>query len=60
MEKLAFTARESGAILGVSEWMVYRLIDAGDLSKVPHLGKRVLVARVELERFAAQGLRVAS
>lgn len=57
MEKLAFSARESADILGISEWSVYRLVERGDLAKVPHLGKRVLIARVELERFAAEGIK---
>lgn len=60
MDKLAFSATESAEILGVSRWMIYRLIDAGALAKVPHLGKRVQIARIELERFAACGLKEAS
>lgn len=56
MDKLAYSADEAGAILGVSAWTVYRLVERGDLAKVPHLGKRVLIAGRELERFAAQGV----
>lgn len=57
VEKLAFNARESAEILGVSEWTVYKLVERGDLAKVPHMGKRVLIARAELERFALQGVK---
>ena len=56
MEKLAYSAQEAADLLGVSDWTVYRLVDAGDLAKVPHLGKRVLIAKAELERFAQQGV----
>lgn len=60
MEKLAFNAAEAGEILGVSDWTIYRLVDSGELAKIPHVGKRVLIARAELERFAALGVKVAS
>lgn len=60
MEKLAFNAIEAGALLGVSEWTIYRLVDSGELAKVPHLGKRVLIARAELERFASEGVKAAA
>lgn len=55
--KLAFTAVEAAAMLGVSAWTVYRLVERGDLTKVPHLGSRVLIARIELERFCEQGVK---
>ena len=60
MEKLAFSAKEAADLLGISEWTVYRLVSEGELAKVPYMGKRVVIARVELERFAAQGVKAAS
>jgi excisionase family DNA binding protein len=57
MEKLAFSAAEAAEVIGVSEWTIYRLVERGDLSKLPHLGKRVLIARLELERFAREGVK---
>lgn len=59
MEKLAFSVGEAADMIGVSAWTIYRLVEAGDLTKLPHLGKRVLIARVELERFVAEGVRAA-
>lgn len=56
LEPLAVSAEEAGRALGLSRWHVYRLIDAGVLRKLPHTGRRVLVARAELERFAALGV----
>jgi excisionase family DNA binding protein len=55
MEKLAFSVAESAEILGCSENHVYRMVDAGHLARIPHMGRRVLIARIELERFTAQG-----
>lgn len=60
MEKLAFSAKEAADLLGVSEWTVYRLVDSGDLAKVPYMGRRIVIARLELERFAAEGVKAAS
>lgn len=57
MERLAFSAAEAAQILGISTSSVYKLVEAGVLAKVPHLGSRVLIARVELERFAGEGLK---
>jgi excisionase family DNA binding protein len=60
MDKLAHSVDEAAEMLGISRWSVYRLVESGDLAKIPHLGRRVQVARVELERFAAQGVKAAS
>lgn len=60
MEKLAFSAKEAADLLGVSEWTVYRLVADEVLAKVPYMGKRVVIARHELERFASQGVKAAS
>lgn len=56
MEKLAYSAVEAAGVLGVSDEMIYRLVARGDLAKIPHLGVRVLIAKAELERFAAAGV----
>lgn len=60
MEKLAFSVDEAADVLGLSTWSVYRLVERGDLGRIPHTGRRVLIARIELERFAASGLKAAS
>lgn len=60
MEKVAFSVEEAAESLGVSAWTVYRLVENGHLARIPHMGRRVLIARIELERFAAQGLAEAS
>lgn len=60
MDKLAFSAKEAGDLLGISEWTIYRLVADGEMAKVPYMGKRVVIARAELERFAAQGVKAAS
>lgn len=56
--KIAVSAREAGELLDMSEPAVRRLVAAGVLARIPHTG-RLLIARTELERFAASG-RVAS
>lgn len=58
MDPVALSAAQAGEVLGVSEWTIRRLVKDGHLRKVPYLGDRVLIARVELERFANQGLTV--
>jgi excisionase family DNA binding protein len=60
LPRLAFTVKEAAEILGLGEHTVYDLVAAGRLTKVPYVGNRVLIARVELERFAAQGLQSGS
>lgn len=60
MDKLAFNAIEAGELLGLSDWTIYKLVESGELAKIPHVGKRVLIARAELERFAALGVKAAS
>ena len=59
MERLAFTVDEAADLLGWSRDGVYDAIAAGHLARVPHTGRRVLIARIELERFAAEGLQPA-
>lgn len=57
MDKLAFSAEEAGEIIGVSRWTIYRLIESGHLAKLPHLGKKVRIAGVEIQRFASLGVQ---
>ena len=54
-DRIALNVDEAGALLGLSGSAVRRLIDDGVLGRVPHTN-RVLVARVELDRFAAQAV----
>lgn len=60
MEKLAYTTTEAGELSGLSKWTIYRLVEAGHLAKLPHTGRRVLIAKAELERFVSQGVGSAS
>lgn len=55
---LVATVAEAAKILRLSEGTVRDLIAAGRLGRVPHVGRRTLLAGVELERFAAAGLLV--
>lgn len=43
-------------MLSVSPSEVRRLVSARLLGRIPHTGKRVLIAHAELERFAAAGI----
>lgn len=54
--RVALTPVQAGEALGVSDWTIRRLIKAGLLKRIPHLGDRVLIARAEIERFANQGV----
>ena len=57
--KIAVSAREAGQMLSLSADTVTRLVNDGQLARVPHLGIiRIPVA--ELHRFAEQGMAVAS
>ena len=62
--RIAYSARQAGLQLGdVSESTVRRAVAAGDLTRVPHLGTRVVISDAELRRFAAErpgALRAAS
>ena len=57
MSALTASVAEAAREIGVSEWMVRQLVARGDLAKIPHLGKRIRIARVELARFAAEGVK---
>lgn len=43
-------------LLSVSPSHVRHLVRSGVLCTVPHSGRRVLIARAEIDRFAAQGV----
>lgn len=53
---VTLTQPEVAEILGISPWMVRGLVRNGELKTIPHTGRRVLVARAELERFIAAGV----
>ncbi len=52
----AYSARDAAHELSVSESEIRRLVKAGVLGRVPNVGRRLLIARAEVERFAAQGV----
>lgn len=54
--KVAYSVPEAADMLSVSASEVRRLVSAGLLGRIPHTGKRVLIAHAELERFASAGV----
>jgi len=54
--KLAYSVTDAADLLSISPTEVRRLVRDGLLGKVPHCGKRVLIAHAELERFTAAGV----
>lgn len=54
--KVAYSVPEAAEMLSLSPSEVRRLVGAGLLGRIPHTGKRVLIARAELERFASAGV----
>jgi len=59
-EKLALSAAEAGELVGVSESMIRHLVRKGKLARVPDVGDRLLIARVELERWVTSTVGEAS
>lgn len=54
IKPLAVPSAEAGRLLGVSETTVRRLIRAGELPTIPHVGDRVLVPVASLEAWVEQ------
>jgi excisionase family DNA binding protein len=54
--KLAYSVTDAAELLSISPTEVRRLVRDGLLGKVPHCGKRVLIAHAELERFTSAGV----
>lgn len=54
--KIAYSLPEAAETLSLSVTEVRRLVGAGLIGRIPHCGKRVLIAHAELERFAAAGV----
>lgn len=54
--KIAYSVTDAAELLSVSPSEVRRLVNSGLLGRVPHCGKRVLIAHAELERFASAGV----
>lgn len=53
--KLALNAADAGDLVGgISETSIRRLVEQGHLARVPHTD-RLLIARIELERWVASG-----
>jgi hypothetical protein len=53
-ERLAFSPRESGAVIGKSATYIYRQIYAGRLKPISDCG-RLMISRDELQRFLSRG-----
>ena len=49
-DKRALTVDEVADLYGVSGAHIRRLVRSGTLTKVPHMGRRVLIATGELDR----------
>jgi len=54
--RVAYSVVDAADQLSLSESEVRRLIRDGLLGRIPHTGKRVLIAHAELVRFAAAGV----
>jgi hypothetical protein len=52
--RLAFSPRESGAVVGKSATYIYRMIYAGKLKPICDCG-RMMISRDELQRFLSRG-----
>lgn len=49
----SMSIENAAACIGVSRATVAKWIDEGRLRTVPNTGRRVLIARIEIDRFAA-------
>ena len=52
-ERVAFTVREAGELIGCGHTAVYKLIKARQLRFV-NIGRRVFIRREEIDRFLAE------
>lgn len=52
-EKVALTPAEAGALIGLSDAQVRRMVARGDLAPVPHCSP-LRIARTELDRWATR------
>lgn len=53
-EKSLFGLRESGEALGVSRWLIRKLVRTGKLRSV-RINRRVLIPAEEIQRLATEG-----
>lgn len=59
LDKLALSIPEAAELVGLSQRSIRRLIDSGVIARVPNTD-RVLIARVELDRWLASSMGEAS
>ena len=52
----AYSISEVSSRLGISQITIWRKIKAGDIKAV-HVGSRVIVSHIELQRLVAEGTR---
>ncbi len=55
-QKLLYDLRAAAEMISISHWTLRRKVLNGEL-KPTHVGRRVLISRTELERFAKHGPR---
>lgn len=53
-EPLTYTVPQTAVVIGTSPTTVRKLIDAGHLPLVPHMGERRLIPRAAVEAFIHQ------
>jgi excisionase family DNA binding protein len=58
VRRLALDVSEVAELLGVSEWLVRKLVADGELPRVAGVGDRILVPRRGLERWVNRELTV--
>lgn len=49
--ELTYTLDEAAAAIGVHPDTVVGMVERGVLARVPHVGRRFLIAKIEVDRF---------
>lgn len=58
-EPLTYTIPEAAVVIGTSDTTVRKLVNAGRLPLVPHMGERRLIPRIAVEAFVHAGMNPA-
>ncbi|WP_370291536.1 helix-turn-helix domain-containing protein [Nocardioides sp.] len=51
-DRIFISAAEAAAVLNITTWSIYRLLDSGEIES-RYFGRRRLVVRESVQRFAA-------
>lgn len=58
-EPLTYTIPQAAVVIGTSDTTVRKLVNAGRLPLVPHMGERRLIPRIAVDAFVHSGMRPA-